>query len=85
MNKRDEPLPYDIWPIYCWPHVTRASCEDTNKLPEWFQLVRQIIEEHGIADEDAYNCFETGFTIGMIAIARIITQVDKRTRPSLVQ
>ena len=36
-------------------------------------------------DEDIYNFDETGFAMDIIAIAKVITQADKRSRPSLVQ
>ena len=52
----------------------RALCEDPNIIQEWFDLVRKIIEQYGIADEDIYNFDETGFTIGMVATARVITR-----------
>lgn len=44
-----------------------------------------MIREWGIADEDIYNLDKTGFAMGMVATAKVITQADKRSRPSLVQ
>ena len=63
----------------------RALCEDSSKIQKWFELVRSTIEEFGIADEDIYNFDETGFAMGIVATAKVITQADKRSRPSLVQ
>jgi hypothetical protein len=63
----------------------RALCEDPKKIQEWFELVRSTIKEWGIADEDIYNFDETGFAMGTIATARVITQAERTSRPSLVQ
>ncbi len=63
----------------------RALCEDSSKIQKWFELVRSTIEEFGIVDEDIYNFDETGFAMGIVATAKVITQADKRSRPSLVQ
>jgi len=63
----------------------RALCEDTSKIQKWFELVRSTIEEWGIAEEDIYNFDETGFAMGIVATAKVITQADRRSRPSLVQ
>ena len=59
----------------------RALCEDSTKI----ELVRNTIAKWGITDEDIYNFDETGFAMGIVATARVITQADKRSRPSLVQ
>ena len=63
----------------------RALCEDPSKIQEWFELVKRTKQEWGIADEDIYNFDETGFAMGIVATAKVITQADKRSRPSLVQ
>ena len=63
----------------------RALCEDPRKIQEWFKLVRETIQEWGIADEDIYNFDETGFAMGMIATAKVITQAERSSRPNLVQ
>ena len=51
----------------------RALCEDSGKIQEWFKLVRSTIEEWGIVDEDIYNFDETGFAMGIVATAKVIT------------
>ena len=63
----------------------RALCEDPSKIQKWFELVRSTIEEWGIADEDIYNFDETGFVMGIIATAKVITLAEKQSRPNLVQ
>ena len=63
----------------------RALCEDPKKIQEWFKLVRSTIQEWGIVDDDIYNFDETGFAMGMIATARVVTQAERQSRPNLVQ
>ena len=63
----------------------RALCENPNIIQEWFDLVRKTIGQYGIAEEDIYNFDETGFAMGMVATARVITQSKIQGRPSLVQ
>ena len=62
-----------------------ALCEDTQKIKKWFKLVQQTIEEWGIVQEDIYNFDETSFAIGMIATAKVITQANRQSHPSLIQ
>ena len=63
----------------------RALCEDPKKIQEWFKLVRETIQEWGIVDEDIYNFDETGFAMGTIATAKVITQAERSSRPNLIQ
>ena len=44
-----------------------------------------MIKEQGIADEDIYNFDKMGFSIGIVATAKVITQANKRLYPSLIQ
>lgn len=44
-----------------------------------------MIQEWGIVEEDIYNFDETGFAMGIAATAKVITQADKCSCPSLVQ
>ena len=60
----------------------RALCEDPKKIQEWFELVRSTIKEWGITDEDIYNFDETGFAMGTIATAKVITQAERTSRLS---
>ena len=36
-------------------------------------------------DNDIYNFDETGFAMGMIATARVVTQAERQSRLNLVQ
>ena len=63
----------------------RALYKDPKKIQKWFKLVRSTIQEWGIVDDDIYNFDETGFAMGMIATARVVTQAERQSRPNLVQ
>jgi hypothetical protein len=55
----------------------RAKCEDPVIIRAWFLLVRNTIAKYGIADEDIYNFDETGFQMGVIATAKVVTSAEK--------
>ena len=55
----------------------RAKCEDPKVIRAWFQLVRNTIAKYGILDEDIYNFDETGFQMGVISTAKVITATEK--------
>ena len=63
----------------------QALCEDSSKIQKWFELIQSTIEEWEITDEDIYNFDETGFAMGIIVTAKVITQTDKHTHSSFVQ
>jgi hypothetical protein len=54
----------------------RAQNEDPAGLREWFRLVQSVIEENGILDNNIYNFDETGFAMGLISTARVVTRRD---------
>ena len=56
----------------------RAKCEDLEILGNWFKLLQSTITKYGIVVEDIYNFDETGFQIGVIITAKVLTQ----TKPS---
>jgi hypothetical protein len=62
----------------------RAKCEDPTIVRDWFRLVRNITEKYGILEEDIYNFDETGFQMGVISTAKVITGAD-RAKPVSVQ
>jgi hypothetical protein len=55
----------------------RAKCEDPTIIRDWFRLVRNTIEKYGILEEDIYNFDETGFQMGVISTAKVITGANK--------
>jgi DDE superfamily endonuclease/helix-turn-helix, Psq domain/Tc5 transposase DNA-binding domain len=62
----------------------RAKCEDPTIIRDWFRLVRNTIEKYGILEEDIYNFDETGFQMGVISTAKVITGAE-RAKPVSVQ
>jgi hypothetical protein len=63
----------------------RAKCEDPVIIRDWFQRVRTTIAEYGILDDDIYNFDETGFQMGVIATAKVVTGTDRAGRPRTTQ
>jgi DDE superfamily endonuclease/Tc5 transposase-like DNA-binding protein len=65
---------------------TRALCEDPIALSAWFRLVQNTIAKYGIMPEDIYNFDETGFQMGVISTAKVVTSAEKsRIRPLSIQ
>ena len=54
----------------------RAKCEDPKTIREWFSCVEEAIREHGIVRDDIYNFDETGFAMGLIATAKVVTRAE---------
>ena len=63
----------------------RAKCEDPKIIQEWFNRVQITIMQHGIALEDIYNFDETGFAMGLVATAKVVTRAEMTGKPFLVQ
>lgn len=63
----------------------RAKCEDPEMLRAWYDRVQKMKQKCCILDEDIYNFDETGFQMGVIATARVLTRSDRRGRPILTQ
>ena len=63
----------------------RAKCEDPAIIRDWFRLVRNTIAKYGIMDEDIYNFDETGFQMGVISTAKVITGAERSNRPVSIQ
>jgi hypothetical protein len=62
----------------------RAKCKDPTIIRDWFQLVRNTIEKYRILEDNIYNFDETGFQIGVISTAKVITGAE-RARPVSIQ
>src|ERR1700712_4187267 len=54
-------------------------------IQDWFKLVRNTINRSGILDEDIWNFDETGFMIGIISPAMVVTSSDGRGKAKMVQ
>ena len=63
----------------------RAKCEDPVVIRAWFRLVQNVIAKYGILDEDIYNFDETGFQMGVISTAKVITGSERAGRPVSIQ
>ncbi|BDD61273.1 hypothetical protein MAP00_009287 [Monascus purpureus] len=63
----------------------RAKCEDPKIIREWFDRVQITIMQHGIVQEDIYNFDETGFAMGLVATAEVVTRAEMVGKPFLVQ
>jgi hypothetical protein len=64
----------------------RAKCEDPTIIRDWFRLVQNTRAKYGIVDEDIYNFDETGFQMGVITTARVVTGSERRaSRPVTLQ
>ena len=58
----------------------RAQCEDPEIIRGWFALVRNTIAKYGIQEADIYNFDETGFQMGVISTAMVVTSSERRGR-----
>ncbi|RYC79608.1 hypothetical protein BFJ63_vAg17509 [Fusarium oxysporum f. sp. narcissi] len=63
----------------------RAKCEDPIAIRNWFRLVQNTIAKYGIRSDDIWNFDETGFMMGVISSAIVITSSERRGRPKSVQ
>ncbi|GMG43821.1 unnamed protein product [Aspergillus oryzae var. brunneus] len=63
----------------------RAKCEDPKLLREWFERVQITIMQYGIQPDDIYNFDETGFAMGLISTAKVVTRAELAGRPFLLQ
>ena len=62
----------------------RALCKDPELIGAWFQLVQNMRAKYGIQDCDFYNFDETGFIMGVISPAMVVTCSDRRGRGKAV-
>jgi DDE superfamily endonuclease/helix-turn-helix, Psq domain len=63
----------------------RALCEDPELIDAWFRLVQNMRAKYGVLDCDFYNFDETGFMMGIICAAMVVTRADRRGRGKAVQ
>jgi hypothetical protein len=62
----------------------RAQCEDPKIIEEWFSLVQKTILQYGIDPDDIYNFDETGFAMGLITTAKVVTRREYYGRRALL-
>lgn len=71
---------------YNWNNdYKRALCEDPTVIRDWFRFVRNTAVKYRIQDVDIYNFDETGFQMGVISTAKVITASDRTSRPVTFQ
>ena len=63
----------------------RILQEDPEIINAWFRLVRDTKAKYGVHDDDIHNFDEIGFQMGIIGSIRVVTGLERRARPSLVQ
>jgi hypothetical protein len=63
----------------------RAKCEDLELIRGWSQRVQRTKIDYGILDDDTYNFDETGFQMGVVSTAKVITGTDRAGRPRTTQ
>ncbi|KFZ25170.1 hypothetical protein V502_00351, partial [Pseudogymnoascus sp. VKM F-4520 (FW-2644)] len=63
----------------------RAKCEDPEVVRAWFTLVRNMIAKYSIQEVDIYNFDETGFLMGMLSSAKVVTSSERRGKPCTKQ
>src|SRR6266480_1193206 len=63
----------------------QAKCKDPELIRGWFEYIQSVITEYGILNNDIYNFDETGFQMGVIATAKVITSTDQASRPRTIQ
>jgi hypothetical protein len=63
----------------------RALCEDSELIGAWFRLVKNMRAKYGVLDCDFYNFDETGFMMGVICPAMVVTRADRRGKGKAVQ
>ena len=62
----------------CKYDYQRAKCEDLKIIREWFAFMYNVKAKYGIFDENSYNFDETGFIMGIIIFAIVVTTFDGR-------
>ncbi|KFZ24823.1 hypothetical protein V502_00698, partial [Pseudogymnoascus sp. VKM F-4520 (FW-2644)] len=63
----------------------RALCKDSELIGAWFRLVENMRAKYRVLDCDFYNFDETGFMMGVICPAMVVTCADRRGRGKAVQ
>jgi hypothetical protein len=63
----------------------RAKCEDPILIQGWFLLLKNTIAKYGIVDADIYNFDETGFMMGVISTAMVVTSSERAGRAKAKQ
>jgi RecB family endonuclease NucS len=63
----------------------RILQEDPEVIGAWFKLVEDTKAKYGVLNNDVYNFNKTGFQMGVISSIKVVTGIERRTRPELIQ
>jgi phage terminase large subunit-like protein len=53
----------------------RAKCENPTIISKWFDRVRAVTAQYNILSEDIFNFDETGYAMGVIVTAKVVTGI----------
>jgi hypothetical protein len=54
-------------------------------MAKWFEDLKALHKDNGIHDDDIYNFDETGFAMGLISTAKVVTRSEILGKPKLLQ
>jgi hypothetical protein len=60
-------------------------CEDPKLIRSWFALLHNTIAKYGIVNADIYNFDETGFMMGVLSTAMVVTSSERSGRAKAKQ
>ena len=63
----------------------QAKCKDPKIICKWFNLIQITIIQYGITTEDIYNFDETGYTMGLTTITKVVTRADLHGKCQVIQ
>jgi hypothetical protein len=63
----------------------RALCEEPKLIRSWFERLQAVIEKYGIHEDDIFNFDETGFQMGILSTAKVVTGSDRVGKPFSIQ
>jgi hypothetical protein len=66
-------------------NYSRALQEDPRIIRGWFKYTEDTITQYGILSEDIYNFDETGFAMGLVSSAKVVTRAEYYGRRSVIQ
>jgi hypothetical protein len=69
----------------CCYNYQRAKCKDLKLICKFFEAFYKIVMDYGISNNNIYNFDEIGFTMGIIATARVIMMFDNIRKPVVLQ
>ena len=59
--------------------------EDLEVIKLQFKLVQDTIDQYSVYKDNVYNFNKTSFQIGVISSIKVVTGLERRTRPDLIQ